>query len=272
MKTLIKNAIVIPMVNDEEFFHGDILIEDGLIKEVGENITAKADEVIDADGSIALPSLINVHTHLAMILMRNYKDDKENLQEWLSEIFPIEDKLTRDDVLKASRLGVAELIKGGCTTFADMYFFAEETAKAVIEAGINASLGLTIFGDAKESERRYIERLPKMKETASEYGRISFTIAPHAIYTTTKESYQKSKEYAEKENFVLHTHISETKKEVEDSLKENGCTPLVYLEKINALSKNNMLLAHGVHLTEEELDFIINYDIKYRMGDELNEE
>ena len=258
---MIKNALVIPMKNDGEFFYGDILIKNGKIAEVGEKIDFPADETIDAEGAIALPAFINAHTHLAMILMRNYKDDKENLQEWLSEIFPIEDKLEADDIFKASRAGVAELIKGGCTTFADMYFFAEETGKAVMEAGINASLGLTIFGDGEETERRYLERLPKMKKNAESYGRITFTIAPHAIYTTEKDSYKKSKEYAEKEGFVVHTHLSETKKEVDDSLAENGKSPLIYLKEIGALSRNNMILAHGVHLTDEELEVVKEYGL-----------
>ena len=86
---------------------GSIFIEDGIISEVGD-VHRKADETIDADGMIALPAFVNAHTHLPMVLMRNYKDTCENLQDWLSEIFPIEDKLDDEDIYQASRLGCAE--------------------------------------------------------------------------------------------------------------------------------------------------------------------
>ena len=261
MRTHIKNALIIPMKNDGEFFRGDILIEDGKITYIGESRDLDADEIVDAEKRIALPAFVNAHTHLAMVLMRNYKDDKENLQEWLSEIFPIEDKLNGDDILKASRLGIAELIKGGTTTFADMYFLAHETAKAVKEAGINASIGLTLFGDEAESEERYAVRFPLMCKEQEDYDRIVFNIAAHAIYTTTKESYLKAKEIAENHGIIINTHVSETRKEVDDCIKKNGTTPLLYLERIGALSRNNMILAHGVHLTDEELAIVKEYGL-----------
>ncbi len=256
MRTLIKNALIIPMKNDEEYFRGDVLIEEDKIAYVGESRDIDADVVIDAQHRILMPALINAHTHLAMILMRNYKDDKENLQQWLSEIFPIEDKLNADDILKASRLGIAELIKGGCTTFCDMYFYAEETAKAVREAGINASLGLTLFGDVEDTNDRYEKRLPRLEAACSCYPRISINVGPHAIYTCSKETYQSAKEFSEKNGFVINTHMSETEKEVSDSLSENGTTPLSYLKGIDAISNGNMILAHGVHLTDEELETV----------------
>ena len=261
MRTHIKNALIIPMKNDGEFFRGDILIEDGKIAYIGESRDLDADEIVEAGKRIALPAFVNAHTHLAMVLMRNYKDDKENLQEWLSEIFPIEDKLNGDDILKASRLGIAELIKGGTTTFADMYFLAHETAKAVKEAGINASLGLTLFGDEAATEERYAVRFPLMRKEKGDYERIVFNIAAHAIYTTTKESYLKAKGIAEDYDIVVNTHISETQKEVEDCIKDNGTTPLLYLEKIGALKRDNMILAHGVHLTDEELAIVKEYGL-----------
>lgn len=254
MKTLIKNALVIPMKNNGEYFRSDILIEGGKIRKIEKNIIDAADDVIDASNMIALPSFVDAHTHLSMVLMRNYKDDKKNLQDWLSEIFPIEDKLNDNDILTSSRLGIAELIKSGCTTFADMYFFAQATAKAVKEAGINASIGLTIVSDEESAVDRYENRYPLMTKEADGYDRIVFTVAPHAIYTTTKDGYIKCREYAEKENLKLHTHVSETIKEVEDCIKENGTTPLKYLSEIGALKENGTFIAHGVHLTDEELD------------------
>ena len=121
---LIRNATIIPMTERNLFFRGDILIKDGIISRVEPSIMEEADEIIDASEMIALPSFVNAHTHLSMVLMRNYKDTAENLQDWLSEIFPIEDKLVDEDIYQSSRLGCAELIDSGCTVFADMYFNA----------------------------------------------------------------------------------------------------------------------------------------------------
>ena len=183
MNTLIKNALVIPMKNDGEFFYGDILIKNGKIAEVGEKIDSPADETIDAEGAIALPAFINAHTHLAMILMRNYKDDKENLQEWLSEIFPIEDKLEADDIFKASRAGVAELIKGGCTTFADMYFFMDSVAEAVLAGGMRAGLSRGIVPSQDGGRERLDENLRLARDYDGANGLIHVQLGPHAPYT-----------------------------------------------------------------------------------------
>ena len=135
MSTLIRNAEIIPMTERDLHFRGDILIENGRIAAIG-TIDGDADEVIDGSKMIALPSFVNAHTHSPMVLMRNYKDTCEELMSWLSEIFPIEDKLNDEDIYWSSLLGSAELIESGCTCFADMYFLAWNTVKAAKEAGL----------------------------------------------------------------------------------------------------------------------------------------
>ena len=106
MTTLLKNVTVIPMTRKEYFFKGDILIKDEKIAYAGPASDLTADEVKDMTGFIALPGFVNAHTHLAMTLMRNYKDSQCNLQEWLSEIFPIEDKLTDEDIYAGDLTGL----------------------------------------------------------------------------------------------------------------------------------------------------------------------
>ena len=140
------------MTERDRHFRGDILIENGKIAGIG-SIDRMADETIDASKMLALPSFVNAHTHSPMVLMRNYKDTCEELMSWLSEIFPIEDKLQDDDIYWGSKLAIAELIQSGCTTFADMYFQSWNTAKAVRETGARAVLGLTLFGDGEETKR-----------------------------------------------------------------------------------------------------------------------
>ncbi len=262
MKTLISHAMIIPMKQEGEVLYGDIGIEGTTISFVGEKPASfTPDKIIDATGMLAMPSLINAHTHLSMQFMRNYKDDAPNLQAWLAEIFPIEDKLTQADVLAASRLGVIELIQSGTTLFNDMYFFPEATARAVNEGGIRANLGLTLFGDLASSKQRIKER-EKLTASAiaASHSRIHLDIAPHAIYTCTKETYQFGHDWAKANQRNMHTHLSETKQEVDDCLKEHGMTPLHYLESIGALEDIPSLLAHCVHLTTSEIELLKSMD------------
>ena len=262
MKILISHAMIIPMKQEGEFFYGDIGIEGSYILFVGKRPASFIpDKTLDATGMLAMPALVNAHSHLSMQYMRNYKDSAPNLQAWLAEIFPIEDKLTQADVLASSRLGVIELIQSGITLFNDMYFFAEQTARAVNEGGIRANLGLTLFGDLASSKLRIKER-EKLTDSAIDASneRINLDIAPHAIYTCTKETYQYGHDWAKANKRNVHTHLSETKKEVDDCLSEHGMTPLHYLDSIGALKDVPSLLAHCVHLTPSEIELLRGMD------------
>ncbi len=254
--------MIIPMKQEGEVFYGDIGIDGAHIAFVGKKPeTFIPDKTIDATGMLAMPSLINAHSHLAMQYMRNFKDDAPNLQAWLAQIFPIEDKLTQADVLASSRLGVIELIQSGITLFNDMYFFAESTARAANEGGIRANLGLTLFGDLASSKLRIREREQLIASALSGSNcRITLDIAPHAIYTCTKETYQYGHDWAKDNRRNLHTHISETQKEVDDCLAEHQMTPLHYLHSIGALKDIRSLLAHGVHLTPSEMELLKSMD------------
>ncbi len=262
MKTLISHAMIIPMKQEGEVLYGDIGIDGARIAFVGKKPASFIpDRTIDAATMLAMPSLINSHSHLAMQYMRNYKDDAPNLQAWLAQIFPIEDKMTQADVLASSRLGVIELIQSGITLFNDMYFFAEATARAANEGGIRANLGLTLFGDLASSKLRIKEREHLIVSALSESNsRITLDIAPHAIYTCTKETYQYGHDWAKANRRNMHTHLSETKKEVEDCLAEHQMTPLHYLHSIGALKDIRTLLAHGVHLTPSEIELLKSMD------------
>lgn len=262
MKTIIKNVLIIPMTDRELSFHGDIGIDGDKIAFVGTQATPfNADSIIDGNGMIAMPALVNAHTHLCMELMRNYKDTCANLQDWLGEIFPIEDKLTASDIRIVSDLGIAELIKSGTTTFADMYFFAHETAQAVVDAGIRACLGLTLFGDIGDTKQRVAERRPVMEAAAvKSEGRIRIDVAPHAIYTCSASTYRYAHDYAKANGVSMHTHLSETHREVEDSLRENGKTPGRYLDSLGCFDGIRTYLAHCVHLTDDELRELVQYD------------
>ena len=255
MTTLIKNALVIPMTEREHYEKSDILIKDGKIERIG-TIDGKADETIDASSMIALPSFVNAHTHLSMTLMRNYKDTCENLQDWLSEIFPIEDKLCDEDIYWSSLLGSAELIESGCTTFADMYFFAWNTVKAAREAGIRGIIGQTFMGDAEDAEHRIREYEPRLREEIGNDDMFRIDAAVHAIYTSTPDCYVKTAEWAASIGARMNTHIAETRKEVDDSIRKYGKSPVELLDSLGVFSTVPTYGAHCVHLSDNDIDIL----------------
>ncbi len=162
MSILIKNGTIIPMDSSlPRMINGDIAIEGRKIIAVGIIPSDfKPDRIIDASDSIVLPGLINAHTHLSMVLLRNYADDLD-LHTWLNDrIWPIEAKITKQHVYISSLLGIAELIRSGVTAFADMYFFPNETCRAVEKSGIRARIGADFMG----GETKINERLPELQK------------------------------------------------------------------------------------------------------------
>ena len=247
------------MTKRDCFFKGSILIENGIITEIGQ-VERSADSIIDASSMIALPSFVNAHTHLSMVLMRNYKDTAENLQDWLSEIFPIEDKLNEEDIYQASRLGAAELIQSGCTVFADMYFHAWNTVKAIKEAGIRGIIGQTFMNDEKDAEFRIEEIAPRILEAIGNDDMLRLDAAVHAIYTSTPDCYIRAAEWVKERGVRLHTHLSETRKEVDDCIAAYGKTPVELFNDIGIFSVP-VYAAHGVHINEEEMEILKEHDV-----------
>ncbi len=261
MKTLIRNGLVIPMTGKNDIRKADILIENNKISQIKDSVEGKFDKIIDADGSFILPSFVNAHTHLAMELMRNFKDDRENLQDWLSEIWPIEAKLNDRDIYWASKLGIAELIRSGCTTFADMYYHAWETAKACRESGIRGILGVAIIGDGKVAEKNFKEDATRIKDAADGYENIRIDAAPHAIYTCSDDAYVIAAEWAAENGALLNTHLSETQKEVDDCIRTKGERPVSYLNRLGIFDRVKTYLAHGVFFDDAELEILRKKDV-----------
>lgn len=255
MKTLIANALIIPMDREGRFFVGDIGLDGPTIAFVGKKDSSfTADRIIDARGYIALPSLYNSHTHLSMGLMRNYKDNEPTLQAWLNEIFPIENKLVPEDILVSSRIGLIEALQSGTGFFHDMYFSAEATARAVKESGMRAKLGLTLFGDLTDTKERLKRWDAKVLPAIDDP--ITYAIAPHAIYTCSKKTLVFAHDLAKERGVPLHIHLGETKKENDDCLFEHKKTPLQYLIDLGFFDDVPVFLAHCVHLSEEDRNLL----------------
>jgi 5-methylthioadenosine/S-adenosylhomocysteine deaminase len=257
---LIKNAdwVATQNQNREVLRDASIIVQDGIIKEVGGNTAGSADVEVDARGKIALPGLINAHTHLSMTLFRGFADDML-LQDWLGKkIWPLEAKHTGESCYVGALLGAAEMIMSGTTAFVDMYFHMEDVAKAVAEAGLRGFLSygiIDLFDSAKarleqENSRKFFDYVQSLGNP-----RIRFAVAPHAPYTCSTETLLWAKEFAEKNSAILHMHVAETRREQADFQKGHGMRVVEYLDKIGALSKN-MLAAHCSWLTKREVSLL----------------
>ncbi|MBQ3743085.1 MAG: amidohydrolase [Bacteroidales bacterium] len=228
----------------------DILIADGRFKSLEAPAGTVADKVIDASGMAILPPFYNTHTHAAMTLLRGYADDMP-LHKWLQEyIWPYEDKLTPQDIREGSRLAVREMIKTGTVFFSDMYFDIEETVDVVRESGMRAAIGVTFVESHSKSQQA--EKLEMLKHwTDPTGGRITLTVAPHAVYTVGPDLLVRCADTARSLGLKLHIHLCETRKEVDDCLAERGMTPVRYLDSLGFLGPD-VIAAHVVHVDPEE--------------------
>jgi 5-methylthioadenosine/S-adenosylhomocysteine deaminase len=233
-----------------------IRCENGKIAALGPEVTAQpGDERLDAGGAHLLPPLVNGHTHAAMTLFRGSGGDLP-LMPWLEEkIWPVEAKLSDEDVYWGARLACAEMLRTGTTRFWDMYWQPAATARAVDDAGLRATIGAPLFdlhgspADLREMARRGLEAL------AGCGPRIAPALAPHAIYTVSEESLRWIGELSAEEQLPVQIHLSETEKEVQDCLAEHGERPAFYLDRLGLLSERTVL-AHGVWLDPDELALI----------------
>ena len=241
----------------------DIFIEGNLIREIGECIRHDADEVLDGKGKAALPSFSNGHTHAAMVLLRGYADDML-LDEWLNQkIWPVESKLTEEDVYWGTRLACLEMIRSGTTFFNDMYWHYHGVARAVQDAGIRAAVSAVFIDlfDKKQAEDQIALNRRLLEETERYSDRVIFTLGPHAIYTVSPRSLQWARTFADENDLPIHIHLSETQKEVEDCLRQHNRRPVEYLNGIGFLGPN-VVAAHVIWVDERERQLLREHQVK----------
>jgi 5-methylthioadenosine/S-adenosylhomocysteine deaminase len=247
---------------------GSIVVSGGRVVEVGTRteIDAKyiARETIDARGKVVIPGLINGHTHVPMTLFRGLADDLD-LQEWLTKyIFPAEAKnVTEEFVRVGTRLGLAEMIRGGTTTYCDMYYFEDAIADETSKAGVRGLLGETVIDFPVADNKTWPEAMAYTEKFINKWkGNVLITpaIAPHAPYTVSEEHLKAVRALSDRTGAPIVIHISETRREVEDSLKNKGATPVDYLARIGFLN-NRVVGAHLVHATPEEITVLKRFGV-----------
>ncbi len=258
MNILIRGANVLLFENEEAVIkEADIAIEDGIIKSVGSvDEQFIAEKTIEANGMIAMPGLINTHTHIPMSLLRNYADDMA-FWEWLQEkVWPIEAKMNEEDIYWGSMLSISELIMSGTTCFNDMYRFAGTVAKAMADTGIRGAVSNTLFDMTRNEDNGFEKAIEIHKQWhGASNGRISTFISPHAPYTCSDDYLKGAAETAKRLGVPLHTHISESAREVEESVRDFGKSPVKRLYDIGVFDTHTMA-AHCVHLSNEDMDMM----------------
>jgi len=257
MNILIRNAIIVTMIGEEEPARGDIFIEGSRLASVGGTVEADADLIVDADGMAAMPGWINAHQHSPMSLLKGFCNDLK-LMDWLDKkMLPAEGRMTPEDVYWGAKLSMAEMIRSGTTTFADMYIHMNEIAEAVREVGMRASLtrGLVFLKD--DGGRRMAEAVDLVERWHGRAdGRITTMIGPHAPYTCPPERFRDAIALAERTGLPIHTHLAETKEEVARIRERYGKTPTEYLHDLGLFDRCRALLAHGVHLTSGDIGLL----------------
>lgn len=251
----------------QPYVEGVMVIKGDRIDYVGpekQDSISKDARIIDGRHKLYMPGLVNTHGHAAMTLLRGVGDDLA-LQVWLEEkMWPNEAKFTSEDVKWGTLLAILEMMKGGTTCFVDMYDHMNEVALAVEQSGMRGCLTRGVIGlcppdvqDAKLAEAKQFARDWHGKAD----GRITTMMAPHAAYTCPPDYIERIVEAAHELNLPLHTHMSETAAEVEQNVKQYGSRPPEHLAKLGVFSRP-CLVAHGVHLTDEEIALLQKHDVR----------
>jgi 5-methylthioadenosine/S-adenosylhomocysteine deaminase len=242
---------------------GAVAVEGGRIVAVGTRAEVAgryaARATIDARGGAVIPGLVNGHTHVPMSLFRGIADDLD-LNEWLTKyIFPAEAKNVTEEFVRAgTQLGLAEMIRGGTTTYCDMYYFEDAVAEETERAGVRGLLGETVIDfpvpdnktwpDAMRYTERFVARWKGNRL-------ITAAVAPHAPYTVSEAHLREVRAFSDRTGAPIVTHVAETRKEVEDITRDHGASPVEYLARIGFLGPRDVF-AHTVHLTEHEINLL----------------
>jgi len=261
---LIKGGTIVTMDRKDAIVHGDLLISDGRIAEVDEEIGSYADDTIDARDCAVLPGFVQTHIHLCQTLFRGAADDL-SLIDWLKKrVWPMEAAHTKESIRASARLGVAELIKGGttCALTMETVRHTEEVLRVVDETGFRATVGKCMMDKGDEVPRAlHEETAASIRESVALIeqwhgrgdGRIRCCFAPRFAISCTRELLSEVSELARKHKVMIHTHSSENKNECEIVEAETGRRNVAYLDSLG-ISGAHVLLAHCIHLDTEEME------------------
>lgn len=260
---LVEGGLVVTMDDDRQVIEGgSVAVLDGTIVAVGPDDDVRrrfrAGEVIDARGHIVLPGLVNAHVHCGDLLFRGLVEDLP-LEPWLQRLWRVERRfITRDNVERAVRLALAEMIRGGTTAALDMFFFPDAAAEAASEIGFRLLTGPVLLEPENPEGRSPEGQLEAARDFLDRWRDPPLVVPcvqPHNALTVAPERMRAARELADEFGVLLHTHCSETRAEVEETTRRFGRRPVAHLEAIGVL-EGPTVLAHCVHLSEEDVEIL----------------
>ena len=221
----------------------------------------KPDKTIDGTDLMAIPGLINCHTHSYMSFMRNCADDL-SFMDWLfGRIDPIEQKMENSDAYWGACLGIMEMMKSGTTCMNDQHMHIGQTAQAVIDSGMRAVLSRGLVGNITDADvMRRIDEALKEKKEFDNHERLTFFAGPHAPYTCEEGYLKLVGKIAKENNMPIHMHLSESVSEIEGCMKDHGCSPIEYAERCG-LFEMPFVAAHCVQVDDKDMDILKKYNV-----------
>ena len=258
MGILLKNILAaVPEGDTDVIKETNIYIEGSRIEAIGAQPDGfQTDKVIDGKDRLAIPGLINCHTHSYMSFMRNVADDL-SFMDWLfGTIDPIEQQMTDEDTYWGACLAIIEMMKSGTTCFNDMQMNIHQTTRAVKESGMRAviSRGLVGSGNDEAGQMRLAQAYEE-RDAFRDCDRLSFMLGPHAPYTCDDGFMKIVSEEAKKNNMRIHVHLSESESEISQIQEKYGCTPIEMADK-NGLFDVPAIAAHCVQITERDIEIL----------------
>lgn len=264
MNLLLNNILTVLPLKDKDITKiTNIYIEGDKIAAIGDTAPAgyNAEKTIDCTGKMAIPGLINAHTHSYMTFMRNVADDL-SFMDWLfGTIDPIEQKMTDEDAYWGANLAILEMMKSGTTCFNDMQMNIHQTTRAVKESGMRAVICRGLVGSGEdEAGRSRLAQAYEERNAFKDCDRLTFLLGPHAPYTCDEAYLKIVASEAKKNHMGIHMHLSESATEIENCKKDYGCTPIELAERCG-LFESPFIAAHCVQATPSDLDILQKYGV-----------
>ena len=252
MITVIRDAWIVTQDEKRSILKGDIVVDGDKIVSVGTKYKGDADKEIDASGDIVMPGMINTHTHVAMAPLKGICDDLL-FPDFLNKVFKIDSDRTDYDLEMGAKLGCAEMMRGGTTTFVDLYYSEDVIAKAVQESGIRGVLCWCCLDEQFTTQKgNPLNNCKHFYETHKDKRKIIPGVGLQGVYVCGEETCVGAKEFAEEKDLPLNFHLSETRGEVNNHKNSTGLRPAEWLDKIGALTPK-MIAAHSAWLTMNEV-------------------
>ncbi len=273
IQTLMHCSTLIPVnetaaENERVLLEHSIAIQDGRILDILPTAKAKqkysSASTFNYDHHIALPGLINTHTHAAMTLFRGLANDLP-LMEWLeNHIWPAEQKWVNEEFVQlGTQLAMAEMLRGGVTCFNDMYFYAEDSAHEATKSGMRAYIGMILLDFptqyAKDADEYFSKGLA-LHDQYKTHPLVKCTFAPHAPYTVSNPPLERVAMLANELELPVHIHLHETRDEIAQSLEQYNVRPIQRLLDLGLLN-NNLIAVHMTHLEDDEIDLLAETNV-----------